>query len=284
MNESSESQAPPKAVNYVWAVFKRILAVIVILIATIGFLANTAALGGVWIVRQPARDTVTALSTFVNEKLGIINQALTQVGTRANEGRQALTRVNDAASKLSDRFEENSPVLTALTRAAGNDLAPKIADLRTQAAALRDGVLAVNAALETLDSLGFIAIPTFGDELSAVSERVDAVQSDVQELRVAIDEARTGVLANLVAAATARTTKIDNVLAQIKSTVMKSQAAVAQKRQQVNDVSHHVLRAINLLVLSMTALFLVVAVGQVLLIYVCWQYVRRGRLPLLRVT
>jgi hypothetical protein len=282
MNEASEFQTP-KAANRVWAVFNRILAVIVILIATIAFLASAAGLVSVWIVRKPARDTVTALSKFVNDKFGIIDQALAQVGTRADEGRQALTRVNDAVSKPSDRFEENSPVLIALTRAAGNDLAPRIADLRTQAAALRDGVLAVNAALETLDSFGFIAIPTFGDELSAVSERVDAVQSDVQDLRVAIDEARTGVSANLVAAATAQTTKIDSVLAQIKSTVMKYQTAVAQKRQQVTDVSHRVLRAINVLVLSMTALFLVVAVGQVLLIYVCWQYVRRGTLPLLRV-
>ena len=282
MNEANEFQAP-KAGNHVWAVFKRILAGIVILIATIAFLANTAALVSVWIVRQPARNTVTALSKFVNDKLRIIDQSLAQVGGRADEGRQALTRVNDAASKLSDRFDENSPVLTALTRAAGNDLAPRIADLRTRAAALRDGVLAVNAALETLDSFGFIAIPTFGDELRAVSERVDAVQSDVQEFRVAIDEARTGVSSNLVAAATTRTTKIDSVLAQIKSTVMKYKAAVAQKRQQVTDVSHRMLRAINLLVLLLTALFLVTAAGQVLLIYVCWQYVRLGRLPLLRV-
>ena len=42
-------------------------------------------------------------------------------------------------------------------------------------------------------------------------------------------------------------------------------------------------RAINLLVVSITALVLVIAAGQVLLIYVCWQYVRRGRFPLLRV-
>ena len=64
---------------------------------------------------------------------------------------------------------------------------------------------------------------------------------------------------------------------------MKYQAAVAQKRQQVTDLSHTVLRAINLLVLSLTALFLLVAAGQMLLIYLFWQYVRRGRLPLLRV-
>jgi hypothetical protein len=44
-----------------------------------------------------------------------------------------------------------------------------------------------------------------------------------------------------------------------------------------------VLRAINLLAVSLTALFVVVAAGQVLLIYVCWQYVRSGRFPSLRV-
>jgi hypothetical protein len=82
---------------------------------------------------------------------------------------------------------------------------------------------------------------------------------------------------------TARTIKIDNVLAQMKSAVVKYQATVAQKQQQVTDLSHTMLRAINLLVLSLTALFLVVATGQVLLIYVCWQCVRRGRFPSLRV-
>ena len=149
--------------------------------------------------------------------------------------------------------------------------------MRAQATALHDRVVAVNAALETLDSLGVISVPTFSDELSAVSERVDAVQSDFQELRAAIDEARTGAVANLVASVTTRTTKIDNVLSQIKSTAVKYQAGVVQKRQQVTDLSHRILRAINLFVLSLTALFLVVAAGQVVLIYVLWQYVRTGR-------
>jgi hypothetical protein len=51
----------------------------------------------------------------------------------------------------------------------------------------------------------------------------------------------------------------------------------------VTDLSHKILRAINLIVLLLTGLLLVVAAGQVLLIYVCWQYVRRGRFPSLRV-
>ena len=108
-------------------------------------------------------------------------------------------------------------------------------------------------------------------------------QNDVQELRATIAEAKTAASANFVAAVTARTNKIDSGLAQIKSTAVKYQATVAEKQQQITNFSHTLLRAINLLVLSMTALFLVVAVGQVLLIYVCWQCVRKGRFPLLRV-
>jgi hypothetical protein len=224
-----------------------------------------------------------ALSTLVNSKLGMIDQALARVSARTDEGRQALARVNDAVSKLGDRFGADSPLLTALASAVGDDLAPKIAEARAQAVALHDGVVSVNAALETLDSLGFINVPTFSDELSAVAERVTVAQIDVQELRTVIDEVKTAASANLVAAMTARTIKIDNVLAQIKSAAVKYQAGVVQKQQQVIDLTRTMLRVINLFVLSMTALFLVVATGQVLLVYVCWQYVRRGRFPLLRV-
>jgi hypothetical protein len=165
-----------------------------------------------------------------------------------------------------------------------NRLAADMAFLRrAHAAALRDGVVSVNAALETLNTLGFIRVPTLSDKVSVVSERVDAIQSDVQELRLAIDDGTAGASANLVSAVVERTMKIDNLLMQIKSTTVQYQAAVTQKKQQVTDLSRKLVRAINLTVLLLTALLLVVAAGQVLLIYVCWQYVRQGRFPLLQV-
>lgn len=278
MNEP-EQLPLPEAASRVWVVLKRVLLGIVILIATICFLANAVGLIGVWIARRPACDTVTALSVLVNSKLGNLDRALARISARADEGRQALARVNNVASKLGDRLEEGSPLVTALANAVGDDLAPKITETRAQAVALRDAVVSVNAALETLDSLGFVNVPTFADELSAVSERVAAAQNDVQQLRAAIDEARTAASANLVAAVTARTTKIDNALTQIKAIAVKYQATVVQKQQRVTDLSRTLQRIINLLVLLLTALFVVIATGQVLLIYVCWQYVRTGRFP-----
>jgi predicted nucleic acid-binding Zn-ribbon protein len=282
MNEATPLQTP-KSANRVWVVVKRILAAIVILIATIGLALSVAGLVGVWVARGSARDTVTALSTALNGTLAAVDQALARVGARADQGRQALARVNNAASKLGDRIEEGSPALNALASAVRDDLAPKIADTRAQAATLRDGVVSVNAMLETLNRIPFIAVPTLTDKLSTVSERVEAAQSDTQELRAAITEARAGASANLVAAVTARTIAIDNGLAQIQAAMGKQQATLAQRQQQVSDLSDTLLRAINLLVLLLTVLFLVFAAGQVLLIYVCWQYIRAGRFPSLRV-
>jgi hypothetical protein len=274
---TTPDQMSNTSIASVWLFLKRTFSVVVILISTVCLLANTAGLVGVWVVRRPACNSITKLAAFVNEKLGTIDQALTRVGERAEDGRKALTPINNAASKLSDRLEENRPLFTALTDAARETLSPKIAEIRTQATALHDGVISVNGALETLDSLGLFNVPTFTDELSAVSGRIDALEENVQDWRAAIEEARAGASAKLVDGIISRTTKLDDVMTQIQSATVKYQATVAEKRQQVTDLSHRLLRIINLLVVVITAFFLVVAAGQVMLIQLCWRYLRPNK-------
>jgi len=247
---------------------KRIFAVIVILIATIAFLANAAGLVGVWVLRQPARDTVTTLSTLLNDKLGKVDDTLARVNSRAGEAREALVRINNAANQVGDRLENNSPLLTKLVDAARDDLAPKVGELRAQAAMLHDTAISVNAALETLNDLQLVTVPTFSEELSAVSGRIDAIQEDVQELRAGVEQARTSASASLIAAVTAKTDKIDKVIAQVQFTAAKYQEIVTQKRQQVADRTSTLVSMINLVAVSLTVLFLVIAAGQVLLIRV----------------
>jgi chromosome segregation ATPase len=254
---------------------KRTFAAILILVATAAFLADAAGLVGLWVVRKPVRDTVTLLSTLVNEKFGKVDAALARVRARADQARQALARVKIGANRVGGRLEESSPLLTALTEAARDDLAPKVAELRVQAAALHDAAVSVNGALETLNDLGLITVPTFSEELKAVPKRIDAIQNDIQELHARIDQARTAASANAITAVTARVGRLDDVFAQIQSAVVKYEQAVTQRREQVRQGAGKAIRVINLLVFSLSALFLVVAAGQVLLISVCWQHVCR---------
>ena len=268
----------PKAAGS-WAIFTRGLAAIIIPIAVIIFLANAVGIAGVLMVRRPVKESVTTLSAFVDGKLVIVKQTLERVGTRADEGRAALARVNDAASKVNDRLDERGPLLGALIDRIRADLVPKMAEVRAQASALRDAAASVNGTLQMLDGLGFINVPVFTDQLRAIDERVESAQGNVQELRAAIEAARTETAANIVAGVTARTNRIDTVMAQIGSTTVEYQSAVAKKRQQVADFSHKCLHTINLLVLFVSVLLLMVAGGQLLLVIFCWQYVRHGCFP-----
>jgi uncharacterized protein YukE len=272
MSEVAQIQAPHRA----WDIFRRVLVAVALLLAVIGLIITLAGVIGLWVVRGPARDAVTAVTTALNSQLGRVNQALRQVSAAVDQGRQALTAVDDATNNAGGRVD-------ALTSAVRDKLAPKIAAARMAAGTLRDGAVAVNATLETLNNLPFITVPTLTDELSALSDRVEAAQSDVQDLRATIAEARAGVSADLKAAVTTRTSRIDAGLAQIQAVATKYQAAATQRQQQVTDLANTLLGTIDLLVVTLTVLLLVFAVGQALLIYICWQYVRTGRFPSLRV-
>jgi hypothetical protein len=85
------------------------------------------------------------------------------------------------------------------------------------------------------------------------------------------------------AAITQLTTRIDAELARIQATVNKYQATVTGTQERVSTTSNKLLLLIDVLMVCLTLLFVFFAAGQVLLIYYCWQYVRRGRFPSLRV-
>jgi membrane-associated HD superfamily phosphohydrolase len=137
--------------------------------------------------------------------------------------------------------------------------------------------------LVTLNRLPGIAVPTLTDQLSAVSQRAQEAQAAVQDFRTTLADLKAGVVTNVVEAITTRTAKIDAALARIQAIVNKYQAAVTRAQERVTSTSNNILLLIDLSAVSLTILLLIFAVGMVLLIYVCWQYVRTGRFPSLRV-
>jgi hypothetical protein len=85
------------------------------------------------------------------------------------------------------------------------------------------------------------------------------------------------------AAVTQRTARIDTALARIQDTVNTYQATVTRTQTRVTATSNAVLLLIDVGVVSLTLLFIIFAIGLVLLLWVCWQFVRTGHFPSLRV-
>lgn len=261
----------------------RILVAVIMVLAAVGFILNVAGVLGVWCARAPARSDVTDVAATMTHALGIVNNGLGRVNVQVQDARQALTRVNDAAAKLGDRVEANSPLVTMLSQRVGNDLAPRIESARTTAFAIHDAVVGVNSTLVALNRLPGVTVPTLNNELGAVSQRAQEAQAAVQDLRATLADMKAGIATKAEEAVTRVTTRIDAVLAGIQATVNKYQATVTRTQERIATARDRLLLLIDLFTVSMTLLLASFATGQLLLMYVCWCYVRTGRFPSLRV-
>lgn len=261
----------------------RILVAVLMVLAVVGFIVNLAGVPGVWYVRAPARGAVTDVAATATQALKIVDNGLGRVNGLVQDARQALTRVNAAAAKLGNRIQANSPAVSALSQLVDNDLAPRIENARTTASSIHDAVVTVNSTLAALNRLPGVTVPTLNGALSAVSDRAQEAQAAVQDLRTTVANVKAGIVTKAEDAVTNLTTRIDTALAMIQATVNKYQATVKLTLVRITTVRDRILLLIDVTIVSLTLLFLIIMAGLVLLFYVCWQYVRTGRFPSLRV-
>ena len=182
-----------------------------------------------------------------------------------------------------NRIDANSPLVDKFNQLVNTNLAPSLEKLSTATAAVHDAVVSLNSKLELLNRLPNVQVPTLTNQLSAVSDRAQQAQTAVQDLQTSLADVKSGLVTTVVAAVTQRTARIDAALARIQDTVNTYQATVARTQRRVTSTSNLILLLIDVSVVSLTLLFIIFAIGLVLLMWVCWQFVRTGHFPSLRV-
>ncbi len=105
----------------------------------------------------------------------------------------------------------------------------------------------------------------------------------MQDLRVTLAEIRAGTIATAETAIMQLTARIDAPLARIQDTANRYQAKVIDTQQRTESISNTILVGLVVVAVSLTFLLLIFEVALVLLLYVCFLYVRTGRFPSLRV-
>jgi membrane protein implicated in regulation of membrane protease activity len=277
------SSKPSKAGRRWLTIISRILVTLLMLLAVLGFLISVAGIAGVWVARSYARSAVIDVTTVTTKTLTAVNNGLGRVNTQVQDARQKLTQVNDAAAKLGNRIEANSPLVDKFNQLVNTNLAPSLEKVSTTASAIHDAVVSLNSKLEVLNRFPNIQIPTLTSQLSAVSDRAQEAQTAVEDMRTSLADVKAGLVTTVVAAVTQRTARIDAALARIRETVNTYQATVTRTQARVTSTSNAILLLLDVGVVSLTLLFIIFAVGLVLLLWVCWQFVRTGHFPSLRV-
>jgi hypothetical protein len=261
----------------------RILVALFMLLAVLGFLISVAGIAGVWYGRSQTRSAVIDITSVTTKTLTAVNNGLGRVNTQVQDARQKVAQVNDAAANLGNRINASSPLVDKFNQLVNTNLAPSLEKLSTAAAAVHDAVVSVNSKLELLNRLPNIQVPTLTNQLSAVSDRAQEAQTAVQDLQTSLADVKSGLVTTVVVAVTQRTARIDAALARIQDTVNTYQATVTRTQRRVTAISNTALLLLDVGTVSLTLLFIIFATGLVLLLWVCWQFVRTGHFPSLRV-
>lgn len=265
------------------SIVARVLVAVLMVITLLGFLLNVVVLVGVWTAYPPTRNAVTGITATVTRALTAMDNGLTRANTQVQSVRQSVNSVNDAAVQMGNHVQANSPLVSALSQRINDELAPRVENVRATATAIHDNVLTMNSTLVTLNRLPGISVPTLDNVLGTVSDRAQEAQAAVQDLRVTLAEIRAGTIATAETAIMQLTARIDAPLARIQDTANRYQAKVIATQKRVESISNTILFGLVAIAVSLTLLLLIFEVALVLLLYVCFLYVRTGRFPSLRV-
>ncbi len=278
------STHPSKAGRRWLDITLRVLVGGLMLLAVVALLVDLSGIVGVWTVRGPAINNVNDVTARVTQALTRVDNGLSRVNGQVQNARQAVTQVKTAAANVGDRLQGNGPIATQIRQVVDNTLSPRIDQARTTANNIRDAAVTVNSALAVLDRIPGISVPQLSDELASISDRAQEAQATVQDLRVRLADIKAGLVTKPEAAIMELTSRADARLVQVQTLVNKYRAAVTNRQERVSMTSQRIITMINLLTVTLTLLFLIYAAGLVLLIFFCWQYVRNGRFPSLRVS
>jgi hypothetical protein len=282
--DTIQAPAKPAQAGHRWLdIIKRILVGIVMVLAVLGLIVNVSGLVGVWAAYGPARSSVIDVSNTLTQALQVADKGLTRADGYVTQARQAVADVNSTASLLGDRVQSNSPLITAISQRVDTKLAPVLAQAQTTASSIHDAALKVNGALVALNRFPGVTVPTLNDQLVAISDRAQEAQSAVQDLRVTLANIKAGVVTKAETTVMQVTARIDAPLARIQSLVNTYQAKVTNAQDRVTSTTNQILTLLLVTAISLTILFIITAAALLLLIYFCWQYIRHGRFPSLRV-
>jgi hypothetical protein len=168
-------------------VLRKIAAVIVMVLAALGFLACVVGLIGVWATNTPVTNAATGVFGAVQDNLGVASNAVSTTSQFVGDIQSDVDRVNQAATDLKDK--QRAVAATLLSKTIGDELPAKVARVRSTAGAISDTVVRFNDTLVSFNRIPGVAVPTLSDALQGVEQRIGTMQANVNDVKTAVDNA-----------------------------------------------------------------------------------------------
>ena len=220
--------------------FKRILAFVAIGLCVLGILAAAAGIVGVWRANGPVTQTLVKTVSGLETVVGGIGDGLDRLTELLDAASSAVALIEDTVTVAGDTLAQSTPVLELLTRIFGDQLLPSVSAGLETARSLGETALAVNSALETVNSLPGISVPTLPPELTSLAQDLVDLESQVKQGAQEVKDMKVAAVESVVTPVTERTGKMQSSLGGISAKastaserLSETEAGLAQLREQL---------------------------------------------------
>jgi len=201
---------------------KQILAIIVIGLCILGILAAAAGIVGVWQANEPVTEALVKTVSGLRTVVGGIGEGLVRLSEHLGTASSAIALVEDTVTVAGDTLAGSTPVLELLTRIFGEQLLPSISAGLETARSLGEAALAVNSALETINSLPCVSVPTLPPELTDLAQDLVDLEDQAKQAAQEIQDMKVAAVDSVVTPITDRT---DQMQSSVDSAAAKAVAA-----------------------------------------------------------
>lgn len=263
------------------ATFKRIVAIVIIVLSIVGILISFGGILGAWVINTPVTDSLTRFLSGIENVLQVSDEALTRVNTRLGEASGRVQEIEDTVTQSGEALEEGSPLLAVIDATIGEQIYPVIESVADTASFIASTLVGINSTLEAANSIPFVTVPTLTEDLLAAQQRMEQLRDQVTVFRQQVQDMKSGVIEAVVTPITNTTSAITAAIDEVLALTTRIQTQVSQSLAQVTGVKERVAFLLDMVSLLLSLELAWLALAQAALLILAWEYRKTGilRLP-----
>ena len=250
---------------------KRIGRILAILISVLVILLSVGGILSAWWANSIVTNVTLNVFSVVQGGVEVVDNAVGRVDTLIQTARGEVQQASQTVTTIAANLQENHPILTALSERVETRLGPGIDKIQEAISPVRDALVTVSNVVSLANSIPFIQerAPRL-DQLEQTFTRLGTLAADVQQLRSTLKEATVAGADKLTqTAATALTdltSRIDDGLANIQSSVQALQSDITALQARLQQRQSSLLLIYNLSALAATLIIMWVIYSEVVVI------------------
>jgi len=218
--------------------WKRVLAVTVMVFSALLIILLVAGIVGSWIVNASLTDGIVRVSTGIDTVLDNTDNALSRLDTAVSSARQRVDLFDETVAAAGDNLAENPVLLTAIAERLDLGIAPAVDEVRGAVQTIRETILVAQNTVQALNALPFVSIgSSVADDgkLQTLSEALTSLTDGVQQIRDGVRAARTEAITGVVTTLGQGTSRLNAGLETVETAVSGAGARVSTLRTEVSD-------------------------------------------------